>query len=73
MLVVLVIVILVFVITKKKKKKIIRCDGCKEVVEGKFIRITEAHLSRPLDYCSEECKLKYLDQHRVDFADMEVE
>jgi len=42
---------------KKNNKKIIyRCDGCGGVISGKFIRVNESHLPKPLDYCNEKCK-----------------
>ena len=73
MLLIFVLVIIIILASKKKKSKIIRCDGCKEIIEGKFIRVTEQDLKQPLDYCSKECKSKHIDRDRIHFADMEVE
>ena len=68
------IIILVVQSDKKKKQvKRITCDGCKNVISGEFIRITEEHLTQPLDYCSKECKELHIKRDREMFADVEVE
>lgn len=58
---------------KNKKTKVVRCDGCKKIIEGKFIRVKEVDLKQPLDYCTQVCKNKHIQRDRIRFADMEVE
>ncbi len=39
--------------------KIIRCDGCKEIINGEYIAIRPKELNVKLDYCNVTCRDSY--------------
>lgn len=74
LVIILAIILIVYVVNKdKQKKRRVICDGCGVKIDGKFIRVTEADLSQPLDYCSEQCKIDHIDRDRIKFAELEIE
>ncbi len=45
--------------TKIVSKTIIRCDGCREVINGTYIAIRPKGTSDRFDYCSNKCRDEY--------------
>lgn len=43
----------------KLPKKIIRCDGCRQEIKGKYIVIRPKGSQDKFDYCSKECRNEY--------------
>lgn len=43
--------------------KIIRCDGCKGVINGEYIAIRPKEIDIKLDYCNENCRDNYHTQN----------
>lgn len=43
--------------------KIIRCDGCREIINGQYIVIRPHGLETKYDYCSKACRDKYHGEH----------
>lgn len=55
---------LIIVLVSKNKilvveTKVIRCDGCRKVIKGEYIRITPKGMKDIYDYCNIECRNEY--------------